>query len=113
MRNIHEVEVAAKTGQNYNALTEEETKRFSFDLSNYCRDCGECMPCPENINIPAVMRFHDFAEIYGLSSWAGTLYGGLEVKADRCTGCGECEPKCPYQLPIQNKLQKAARDLSR
>jgi predicted aldo/keto reductase-like oxidoreductase len=107
MRNMHEVEVAAKTGRNWKGLTPREVERFSFDLGNYCRDCAACMPCPENINIPAVLRFQMFSDVYGLEIWAKKLYNGLDVKADKCTGCGECEKRCPYNLPIQEKLKKS------
>ena len=110
LRSINEVDAAAKTGNNYKGLTAEE-KRFSFNLYNYCRDCGLCMPCPQNVNIPAALRFHNLHEAYGLKEWAKKLYSGLEIKADRCNGCGDCESKCPYNLPIQNKLKKTHRDL--
>jgi predicted aldo/keto reductase-like oxidoreductase len=68
------------------------------------------MPCPRNVNIAAILRFHTLFEVYGLRAWAKKLYSGLEVKADACSGCGECEPKCPSKLPIQNKLQKAQQE---
>lgn len=106
LRSIHEVEIAANAGDNYHGLTPAELKRFTFELGDYCRDCGLCMPCPQKINIPAILRFQSFAEVYGLKEWAKKLYGGLEVKADKCTGCGECEVKCPYMLSIQEQLRK-------
>jgi len=111
LRSINEVDAAAKTGNNYAGLTTEEKRRFSFDLGDYCRDCGLCMPCTQNVNIPAALRFHNLHEAYGLKEWAKKLYRGLESKADRCNGCGDCETKCPYNLPIQNKLKKTHRDL--
>ncbi len=111
LRSIGEVETAAKAGVEYKVLTAEEQKRFSFELDGCCRDCGECIPCPQNINIPAILRFQSFYEAYGLREWAKKLYGGLDVKADKCSGCGECEPKCPYRLAIKDKLQEANRDL--
>ncbi len=113
LRSISQVEAAAKAGQNYMGLTPEEQKRFNFELGEYCRDCGLCMPCPGNVNIPAVLRFLSFYEVYGLREWAKKLYSGLEVRADKCDGCGQCEPKCPHKLPIESKLQKAKRDLTR
>jgi len=106
VKSVEEVDAAAKAGNNYTGLSVDEQRRFKPDLCNYCRDCGACLPCPENINIPVVLRFHMFGEVYGLKEWASKLYSGLEVKADRCSGCGECEKKCPYHLPIQAKLQK-------
>ena len=102
-----------KQANNTADLTAEEQKRFSFNLGDYCRDCGVCMPCPQNVNIPAALRFHSFYETYGLKEWAKKLYSGLEVKADKCSGCGECEPKCPYNLSIQKKLQKSHQDMQK
>jgi predicted aldo/keto reductase-like oxidoreductase len=112
LRSIHEAEVAATVGDEYSGLTVEEQKHFSFDLGDYCRDCGACMPCPQKVNIPAILRFQSFQDLYGLKEWAKKLYGGLEVKADKCTGCGECEPKCPYKLQIAKKLRKAHSDFT-
>lgn len=112
LRTIHEVEVAANAGETFSGLTSEEQKHFTFELSDYCRDCSQCMPCPQKVNIPAVLRFQSFQDVYGLKEWAKKLYGGLEVKADKCTSCGECEPKCPYKLQIAENLKKAYNDFS-
>jgi uncharacterized protein len=113
VRTLSQAETSANAGNSYTGLTETEQKRFSSALGNFCRDCGECMPCPQNVNIPAALRFHSFSEIYGLKQWAKKLYSGLDVKANKCSGCGVCEPKCPYKLPIKEKLQKAHRDLQK
>jgi uncharacterized protein len=111
LQSISEVEAAAKAGKNFNRLTAEERERFSFELVDYCRDCGGCMPCPSGVNIPAALRFHSFYATYGLKNWASKLYGGLKVRADKCNSCGECELKCPYKLSIQKMLENAHRDL--
>ncbi len=113
LRSVSQVEVAAKTGDEYRGLTLEELQRFSFTLGDYCRDCGLCMPCHEGVNVPAILRFQMLYERYGLREWAKKLYSGLDTKADKCTGCGECEPKCPYKLPIKDKLRKALKELSK
>lgn len=112
LRAIEEVETAAKAGNEYTGLTQDEKKRFSAQLSlDYCRDCGLCMPCPQNIDVAAALRFHTLYASYGLKNWAKKLYNGLEVKADKCTECGECTTKCPYRLPIIEKLKKAHSEL--
>jgi predicted aldo/keto reductase-like oxidoreductase len=113
LRSIHEVETAAKIGQQYQGLTPEETERFNFALGvSYCRDCGRCLPCPEKINIPAILRFHTLYETYGLKEWAKKLYSGLDTKVDQCTSCRNCESKCPYKLQIVNNLKKVQQDLT-
>jgi hypothetical protein len=113
LRSALEVETAANIGENYKGLTESEKQRFSFKLgTQYCRDCGLCMPCPQKINLPAILRFETFYSIYGLKNWAKKLYGGLEVKADKCTGCSECDSKCPYNLPVTKLLKEAHKKLS-
>jgi predicted aldo/keto reductase-like oxidoreductase len=113
LRSISEVENAASVGESYRCLTDSEKERFNFQLGKlYCRDCGLCMPCPEKVNLAATLRFETFYSVYGLKNWAKKLYGGLEVKADKCTKCGECESKCPYKLPVTNLLKEAHRKLS-
>ena len=112
LRSVEEVKIAAKAGEDFKGLTRDEKKRFEvrFD-GNYCRDCGLCLPCPQNLDIAAILRFHTLYTAYGLKNWAEKLYRGLEVGADNCTKCGECEPKCPYKLSIVEMLQKAQVDL--
>ena len=34
----------------------------------------------------------------------------LTVKAGACIGCGKCETRCPYNLPIRDMLKKVAQD---
>ena len=113
LKSIQEVEVAAKVGREFNGLTKNEKDRFNVQFGKvYCRDCGLCMPCSQNLNIAAILRFHTLYSVYGFQNWARNLYGGLEVKADKCSGCGQCTPKCPYQLPITDMLQKAKDDFT-
>lgn len=97
------------------------------ELGNYvCRQCGKCLPCPEGIDMPAIFCLEgyydrqmadgtvtdtaDFALRQRLRFWFGNRgmamekYKDLPVKADGCTGCGDCMPKCPYGIDIIRKL---------
>lgn len=113
LKTIQEVEVAAKVGREFNGLTKHEKDHFNVQLGKvYCRDCGLCLPCPQNLNIAAILRFHTLFSVYGFENWARKLYFGLEVKADKCNGCGQCIPKCPYRLPIISMLDKAKDDFT-
>jgi predicted aldo/keto reductase-like oxidoreductase len=38
-------------------------------------------------------------------------YKGLGVKASACVECGECESRCPYNLPIRERMKQVAQDL--
>jgi predicted aldo/keto reductase-like oxidoreductase len=106
-KSVREVEIAVEVGEKYSGLTKEEQNHFSVQTDKkYCRDCGECLPCPQNLDIAALLRFHMLYNIYNLKEWAKKLYNGLEVDASKCTNCGECEPKCPYSLPIMSMLKE-------
>jgi len=107
-KSIEEVETAAQVGNEYRELTEAEKRHFSIQFDGkHCRDCGLCLPCPQNIDIAAILRFHTLSTTYGLKNWAKKLYNGLDVNAAECTECSECEPKCPYNLPIVSMLKDA------
>jgi predicted aldo/keto reductase-like oxidoreductase len=108
LKSVEEVETAAKVGAEYRRLTSKERQRFNVQFNEkHCRDCGLCLPCPQELDIAAILRFHAFSVTYGLKNWARKLYSGLEVDVTRCSKCGECEPKCPYELPIMQMLLEA------
>ncbi len=112
LKSVEEVENAARTGREYTWLTAQERARFDVKFpENWCRDCGLCLPCPEGVDVAAVLRFKALSEIYGLQEWAGKLYRGLEVNASKCRECGMCESKCPYALPVVEMLKEAERTL--
>ena len=76
--------------------------------SNFCRRCNYCQPCPEGINISGSFLFEGYLSRYGLENWARDRYASLPVKASACIGCGACEARCPYNLPIRKMLKEAA-----
>ena len=76
--------------------------------SNFCRRCNYCQPCAAGISIYSVFLFEGYLSRYGLESWARDRYASLPVKASACIGCGACEARCPYNLPIRKMLKEAA-----
>ncbi|TBR58351.1 oxidoreductase [Westiellopsis prolifica IICB1] len=111
------LEIADQDGQ----LTDEEIKVFEH-LENHqnlalgtdlCNQCYECLPCPENINIPEVLRLRNLAVAYDMKDYGQYRYGMFEnaghwfpgMKANRCTDCGDCLPKCPQNLDIPTLLK--------
>ena len=76
--------------------------------TNFCRRCNYCAPCTVGINISAVFLFEGYYSRYDLKDWARDRYSNLAKTASDCIGCGVCETRCPYNLPIREMLKKAA-----
>ena len=81
--------------------------------TNFCRRCNYCAPCTVGINIPAVLLFEGYYSRYDLKQWALARYDQMTVTATDCIGCGDCEVRCPYGLPIRQMLQKAGAVLGK
>ena len=111
MTNIRELEENVAVGETFQTLTEEEksqlVKAAEVLGKDFCRECGYCQPCPQGVRIPIILRHLGYYSRYGLVDWAKGRYRMVEVKADNCVECGECEDKCPYNLPIIEKLKEA------
>lgn len=78
----------------------------------FCRRCGYCGTCPVELNIPDVFRFDRYYTSYFAKDWAREQYRELKVSVDDCLDCGECEERCPYQLPVRRMLREAGARLS-
>ncbi|MFY9504251.1 MAG: 4Fe-4S dicluster domain-containing protein [Dethiobacteria bacterium] len=44
-----------------------------------------------------------------MHQWALERYREQKAKPGDCLQCGECEEKCPYDLPIRDLLQVCLR----
>jgi len=91
--------------------TEEKTAAMEIRSAlgtNFCRRCNYCQPCAQGINISACFLFEGYLNRYGLQQWAKERYATLTATASDCIGCGACESRCPYNLPIRDMLKKVA-----
>ena len=73
--------------------------------TRFCRQCQYCMPCPQGVYICGVLYLQI---LWGLwpSDWFfswGYVKHAVET-AENCIQCGECEEKCPYNLPIREMI---------
>ena len=76
--------------------------------THFCRRCNYCAPCTAGISIPSVFLMEGYLSRYGLEDWARARYAGMDKTASDCVGCGVCETRCPYHLPIRDMLKAAA-----
>ena len=81
-------------------------------VKDNCRVCGRCLPCPERIDVPRVLRLELYARHYGLKDWAKSEYKRIRTKADACTKCGQCTERCPYKVPAQKLVLQAGEELA-
>ena len=89
------------------------------NISNLCTLCDQCLPCPENINIPEVLRFRNLVEGYNMNDYGSFRYNMLEGKGHwfpgkfsfNCTECGDCIPRCPESLDIPKLLMETHKTL--
>lgn len=85
--------------------------------TDLCSQCYECLPCPEAINIPEVLRLRNLTVAYDMTTFGQYRYRMFENaghwfpgnKANRCSDCGDCLPRCPQTLDIP-KLLKDTHD---
>ena len=114
MAEISELEENMAACADESPLTEEELAKMEEVRkqlgTDFCRRCNYCAPCTVGISIPNVFLYAGYLQRYDLGDWARDRYSGLKAKASDCIGCGKCEPRCPYHLPIREKLKQCAAD---
>jgi len=111
-----EVEEVVRLAEEARPLTDEEqeeVERLRRETGRlFCRRCGYCEPCPEGIPLTVVMAFTSLRKRFGPEVAARRWRVQLE-KARACTECGQCEQKCPYQLPIRQRIKETLADFDR
>lgn len=68
-----------------------------------CTQCGYCMPCPNDVDIPSNFHLYNYGLIYADTGSSRFRYNQVmaeESRAVECTQCRECEPNCPQQIEI-------------
>lgn len=90
-------------------LTEAESsemQRLREELgSRFCRRCDYCQPCSQDIPISVVLATRSFFKRMPPEQIFSRFGESLE-KAALCTKCGDCEERCPYNLPIRDMIEE-------
>ncbi len=122
MSNLAMVEENLKTADRAEPLSADEVAQINTMMEEnkrlaelYCTGCNYCTPCPHNVNIPENFRLMNYHRVYGLTEFSRQEYVKLVDKGEDagvCTQCGECEPKCPQNIPIIKQLEQTAAALA-
>ena len=110
MYDVKEIEQNIAAVSDTSKLSAEELEKIAVirkELgTQFCRRCNYCQPCTAGINISGAFMFEGYLRRYGLAEWARDRYMAMPKKAGDCVGCGECEARCPYELPIREMLER-------
>jgi predicted aldo/keto reductase-like oxidoreductase len=113
---IEELEENWRVWQGDLTLTSEELQLIEKDRKTlgdqFCRSCNYCQPCPQEIPISTILRTE--TQVLRRMGWSENrvkMVKNAKEKLDNCIHCGQCESKCPYDLPIQELLPKAMESL--
>ena len=109
---IEQVDEAAA----YETASEEERDYASVLASaplhrsaGQCTYCGHCSPCPMEIDIAMVNKFYDLASAHPeVPESVRSHYALLSHTASECIGCRGCEDRCPFGVPVAERMEKTA-----
>jgi predicted aldo/keto reductase-like oxidoreductase len=92
------------------SLTDKDKERIEAIKKEFnqqfCRRCDYCQPCTEKINIQFAVGLKTIIKRFGPHVQELKWMMDLIEKARNCSECGECLPRCPYQLPIPDMIKE-------
>ena len=107
---VPEIEEIARVFEGPKEMTageKQEMERIRQELgARFCRRCDYCQPCQAEIPIADVMSFPSLAKRMPQVRLYTGKFAESFVKADECTDCGDCEERCPYNLPIRDMMKE-------
>ncbi len=81
------------------------------DFRGNCVYCGHCQPCPSEIDIAAVNKYLDIAQLDkdNVPPSVRSHYQGMKATGKDCIACGSCEKRCPFGVSVIEKMSEAER----
>ena len=89
------------------AYIEKEQKELTGE---FCRGCGDCMPCPAGIMINQCARMSLMLRRAPSKAWLTPQMQAEMKKIEVCLHCNQCMKKCPYELNTPELLKKNYED---
>lgn len=91
-------------------------EEFFKKIKIHCTNCGYCLPCPQNVDIPSSFASYNDKAIFGglqpIIFYLAAIIRGNNG-ASNCTKCGACENKCPQKIPIIKELENAKKNMEK
>ncbi len=85
-----------------------------FGMTGRCMYCNHCLPCPSRIDIAKVNKYLDMAELPGETpASVRAHYTEMDAAGADCIECGACEERCPFGVPVIEKMRRAAEVFGR
>lgn len=109
VKNVYAIE-----GVDDNQLEEFEklTDRVIEINRGECTRCAKCLSvCPQQIEIPKIMRLYDQYRFFRMCGVARYKYSKLKINAALCDNCGNCAVVCPEDFDISSLLISAHKEL--
>lgn len=110
-----EVRLNAKAAEGPRGLSDEDLARIDEVRREagkvYCRRCDYCQPCESDIPISFLLHMRTIRERIGDARMQQDVFSGILDKAGKCTGCGGCEERCPFELPVVDLVREATEFL--
>jgi len=78
-------------------------------IQSVCRHCGKCIAsCPQNADIPSLMRTHMYSLSYGNPLLAKQTLSKIQPGRglDICKNCHKCTSKCSFRVSIANRIHE-------
>jgi predicted aldo/keto reductase-like oxidoreductase len=108
-----EIEQNIRAVNDTSALTQQELEKIQQYRdtlgTQFCRRCNYCQPCSAGISICSMFILAGYYNRYNLPDWATARYMSMGKTASDCIGCGVCETRCPYNLPIRQMMKKVEK----
>lgn len=96
-----------KLDENLMSVIENNKKELG---DNFCRGCGYCMPCPEEINISLCARMSLWIRRFPTEPYLTEEYQKMMDETQNCLECYACVDNCPYELDIPELLKENYKD---
>lgn len=96
---------ASESEKDYTEILKNAPKH-SFE--GQCTYCGHCAPCASGIDIAMVNKLFDLAKNHDeVPESVQEHYNNLKYNATDCIACGDCEPRCPFNVYIVDVMLDA------